>query len=74
MEKFKITWQTVVHGDLIIEADSAWDAEEALRKMPREQLIKASKIWHSEDPISIECAETQFGPLDEQEWKFIYGA
>jgi len=73
MNEFRITWYGAIHGDITIEAESAKDAKEKLIEMGSGDLVRASTIWQSEDPISIDCVETQLGMMDEKEWEFVYG-
>ena len=68
MEKHKITWQGSVHGDIEIEANSAQDAKEKLLAMSRSELVQSSKIWNSDQPVQIDCVDTQFGIFDEETW------
>ena len=68
MEKHKITWQGSVHGDIEIEANSAQEAKEKLLAMSRSELVQSSKIWNSEQPVQIDCVDTQFGIFDEETW------
>ena len=68
MEKHKITWQGNVFGDIEIEANSAQEAKEKLLAMSRSELVQSSKIWNSEQPVQIDCVDTQFGIFDEETW------
>jgi len=68
MEKHKITWQGSVHGDIEIEANSAQEAKEKLLAMSRSELVQSSKIWNSDQPVQIDCVDTQFGIFDEETW------
>ena len=68
MEKHKITWQGSVHGDIEIEANSAQEAKEKLLAMRRSELVQSSKIWNSDQPVQIDCVDTQFGIFDEETW------
>ena len=68
MEKHKITWQGSVHGDIEIESNSAQKAKEKLLAMSRSELVQSSKIWNSDQPVQIDCVDTQFGIFDEETW------
>ena len=68
MEKHKITWKGSVHGDIEIEANSAQEAKEKLLAMSRSELVQSSKIWNSDQPVQIDCVDTQFGIFDEETW------
>ena len=73
MNEFKLTWYGAVHGDITIEAESAGDAKAKLSEMRNNDLVKLSTIWQSEDPVSIDCVETDLGVLNVEEWELIYG-
>ena len=68
MSMHKITWQGSVHGDIEIEANSAQEAKEKLLAMSRSELVQSSKIWNSDQPVQIDCVDTQFGIFDEETW------
>ena len=68
MSIHKITWQGNVFGDIEIEANSAQEAKEKLLAMSRSELVQSSKIWNSDQPVQIDCVDTQFGIFDEETW------
>ena len=74
MHEFKLTWHGAVHGDITIEAESASDAKSKLAGMRNNDLVKSSSIWQSEEPVSIDCVETDLGLMDIKEWELIYGS
>ena len=74
MHEFKLTWHGAVHGDIIIEAESASDAKTRLAEMRNNDLVKSSSIWQSEEPVSIDCVETDLGLMDIKEWELVYGS
>ena len=41
--------------------------------MRNNDLVKLSTIWQSEDPVSIDCVETDLDVLNVEEWELIYG-
>ena len=68
MSIHKITWQGNFFGDIEIEANSAQEAKEKLLAMSRSELVQSSKIWNSDQPVQIDCVDTQFGIFDEETW------
>ena len=74
MHEFKLTWHGAVHGDIIIVAESASRAKTKLAELNNDDLIKASTIWQSEEPISIDSVETDLGLMDIKEWELVYGS
>ena len=73
MHEFKLTSHGAVHGDITIVAESATRAKAKLAEMKNDDLVRSSSIWQSEEPVSIDCVETDLGLMDINEWELIYG-
>ena len=43
-----------------------------LDEMTYEDLVKTSKIWKNEKPVSIECVDTTLGLFDQETWEEIF--
>ena len=72
------SWAEVTSCDrrelVTIEAESASDAKTKLAEMRNNDLVKSSSIWQSEEPVSIDCVETDLGLMDIKEWELVYGS
>ena len=72
MDEHTLTWRGEVYGEIKIYAESASEAHKKLDEMTYEDLVKASKIWKNEKPVSIECVDTTLGLFDQETWEEIY--
>ena len=43
------------------------EAKEKLKEITLIKLVQSSKIWNSDQPVQIDCVDTQFGIFDEEE-------
>ena len=55
-------------------SESASRAKTKLAEMKNNDLVKSSSIWQSEEPVSIDCVETDLGLMDIKEWELVYGS
>ena len=72
MDEHTLTWRGEVHGEIKIYAESASEAQKKLEDMTYEELVKTSKIWKNEKPVSIECVDTKLGLFEKEAWEEIY--
>ncbi len=48
------------------------EQKKKLEDMTYEELVKTSKIWKNEKPVSIECVDTTLGLFEKETWEEIY--
>ncbi len=72
MDEHTLTWKGEVYGEIKIYAESASEAQKKLEEMTYEELVKTSKIWKNEEPVSIECVDTTLGLFEKETWEDMY--
>ena len=72
MEEFSITWSEKIYGDIKIRAKSSKEAKAKLRSMTKQELVKSSSIWNSDENTKVESVDTYLGVFNEELWDMIF--
>ena len=72
MEEFSITWSEKIYGDIKIQAKSSKEAKAKLRSMTKQELVKSSSIWNSDENTKVESVDTYLGVFNEELWDMIF--